>query len=81
MLQVTAEQGEASGQKMQTLVKAMTDGTPREHKFSVDYAWRQAQKDHPEHFIPKQAKSHEDLRAEWLTAQNINDWFKIHKIF
>ncbi len=52
VLQVTAEHGEASGQNMWTLVKAMTDGTQWKGK-SADYAWRQAQKDHPKHFIPK----------------------------
>lgn len=34
------------------------------------YAWRQAWKDHIEHFVPAQAKNHEDQRMEWIKAQN-----------
>ncbi len=58
MLHVIAEQDEALVQKMQTLVKAMTDGTQWKDHFSADYSWGQAQNDHPENFILKQATSH-----------------------
>ncbi len=74
MQQVTSSGGEASGRSMREVIMAMTDGTDWNGKFNVDYAWRRTRTDHPELFILVKAKSHEDRRAEWLTAQNINDW-------
>ncbi len=60
MLKVKAEQGEASGQKMQTLAKTMTDGTQWHEIFLAKCAWRRSLKDQPEEFFPTQAKSHKD---------------------
>lgn len=65
--------GKSSGCNMIPLIKAMTLGTIWEGK------WRNARKDHPEHFVPAQAKNYKDRRAELLTAQNVNDWIDNHK--
>ncbi len=69
MTQVAATNGESSDCNMIPLIKAMATGTIWEGKFSAKYAWRRAQKDHPEHFVPEQAKNHKDRNAEWLTVQ------------
>ncbi len=53
--------------------------TEWEGKFTADHAWRRARASHPEHFVPSQAKDHEDCQAEWLTMQNINDQINNHK--
>ncbi len=74
MKQVGATDGEASAENMIPLMKAMTDGTTWEGQFSLEYAWRKTCRDHPEHFVPAKIKNHENRRAEWPTAQNINDW-------
>ncbi len=79
MKQIKATEGEASGINMIPLIKAMTNGTIWEGKFSAKYAWRRAHRDHPEHFFPAKSISHDYRRAEWLTAQNINDWTDNHK--
>jgi len=79
MKQVGATDGKASAANMIPLMKAMTDGTTWEGQFSLEYAWRKTCRDHPEHFVPAKVKNHEDRRAEWLTAQNINDWMDNHK--
>mmetsp|Transcript_11616 Transcript_11616/g.25132 ORF Transcript_11616/g.25132 Transcript_11616/m.25132 type:complete len:111 (+) Transcript_11616:69-401(+) len=39
MMQISGGDGEASGRKMMALVKAMSDGTAWEDKFSPAYAW------------------------------------------
>ncbi len=38
MMQVAGEEGEASGQKIKTIVKVMTAGTKWNNKFSAEYA-------------------------------------------
>ncbi len=79
MKQVAGCDGEASGRNMTALIKAATDGTEWENKFSPTYAWRRARGDHPEMFVPCKAKNHKDTQAEWMTVQNIHDWFDNHK--
>ena len=81
MMQVTAGEGEAPGRKMRTWMKVMTDGMYREGYFHGADVWGKARTQHPELFVPCQAKNHEDQRTEWLTAQNINDWFDNHKTY
>ena len=66
---------------MKTTIKALTLQTEWDGKFSAEYAWRRTCNNHPELFVPAQAKNHEDRRAEWLTSQNINDWLDNHKKF
>jgi len=60
MMQISGGDGEESGRKMMALVKAMSDGTAREDKFSPEYAWSRAQTQHPEIFVRSKAKDHED---------------------
>ncbi len=79
MKQVTAEKGKASGHNMQSIIKAVTVGKDWEGKIPTNNAWKRAHADYPEHFVPSQAKDHEDRWAEWLTTQNINDWIDSNK--
>ena len=81
MMQVSAEEGEASGQKMLTMSRALKIGTEWEGKFTDEWAWRKARADHPEILNPVKAKNHEDRRAEWLTYNNINEWTDGAKAF
>ncbi len=55
-MQISGGDGKASGQKMMTLVKAMSDGTMWEDKFLPAYAWRQVWTQHPEIFVPANGK-------------------------
>ncbi len=57
----------------------MTDGAKWERKNSTYYVWQKTRADHPKNFIPAKAKKHKDRCAEWISAQNINDWIDIHK--
>ncbi len=64
---------------MISLAKGLMEGTDWEGKFLTSYEWMKACTQNPDLFTPCQAKSHEDHCAEWLSAQNINDWFDNHK--
>lgn len=81
MMQVSAQEGEASKASITTVSAALKMGTEWEGKFNDDYAWRKTRKDHPEILFPASAKNHEDLRADWLTYRNINDWIDFAKKF
>ncbi len=81
MMQVSASGEQASGNNMKVTIKALTDGSDWEGKFTADYAWRQVQLKHPCIFAWVKAKGHKDMRAEWVTAQNINNWFDGGKEF
>ena len=81
MMQVSAEEGEASRQKMLIVVRALKIGTEWEGKFDEEYVWRKTRKDHPALLNPVKAKNHEDRRADWLTYNNINDWTDRAKAF
>ncbi len=81
MKQIAATDSEASGINMIPMIKGMTNGIVWEGRFSTEYAWRRAPRDHPEHLIPAKSKSCEDTRAEWLTAKNINDWTNNNNFF
>ncbi len=59
MMQVSEGEGEASQRNFYAIVKAMIDETQWEQRFNVDFAWRQAQKEHPDYFFPAKVKYHE----------------------
>ena len=54
--QVAVTDNEASATNMIPFIKATTDDTKWEGKFSLEYAWRKTCRDHLEHFVPAKAK-------------------------
>ena len=81
MMQVSAQEREAPKASITTVSGALKMGTDWEGKFNDEYAWRKTRKDHPGILFPVSAKNHEDLRAIWLTYQNINKWIDFAKKF
>ncbi len=66
---------------MKTTIKALTLQTEWNGKFSAEDAWWRTCNNHPELFVPTQAKNHEDQRAKWLASQNVKDWLDNLKKF
>ena len=45
----------------------------------MDYVWGQLRHDYPDEFCPKTTSTVEDIRANWTTYRNLNDWFSQNK--
>ena len=48
-------------------------------KISVDHMWKSLKQRYPDEFCPKTTSTVEDIRANWTTFNNLNEWFTHNK--
>ena len=68
-----------NSKEIRSLIKAAINDTVWNDKLSVDYVWGQLRHDYPDEFCPKTTSTVEDIRANWTTYRNLNDWFSQNK--
>ena len=70
--------GDPRAFEVKAIMRAATSGTGKD-KFSVRYAWDKLRRSNPDEMQPSGTSKTEDLRAQFTTWQNLNDWFTFTK--
>ena len=60
---------------MYKLIKATMHDTFWVRKISVDHMWKNLKQKHLDEFFPKTTSTVKDIRANWTTFNNLNEWF------
>ena len=76
-MEQVCERGEMDAAAIKgTMIAAIMD-TPHEKKFNYDYAWEECRRLNADIMVPVSAKETEDIRWQWVTFENMRDFYDI----